>query len=253
MPDYSEMHGWPRELYTLDGAAAERRVRCVWSERFAVALELDAELIYPYDSAGAILNKISTMPERNSKHEDIGGGLISYEHAILTANYSTIGPITVDLITEHLRPSVYGTKWSHRGLYWDEDGEDPLIDNEGPQRLHPTMTYDLQYYRLGAVPDSVYVLEGFINSNTVFTKILGAYILPTFLLYRGANVTRTQTAAGFTTFKVKHFCSYTFNADANGNGLGWNGVWNPETKAYALIYDVDGNQIFPYPSTTFNL
>ena len=248
MPDYHEVHGWPRELYTLDGAAAERKVRCVWSERFAVALELDAELFYPYDSAGAILNKISTAPERNSKHEDIGGGLISYKHAILTANYSTTGPITAELITEHLRPSVYGTKWSHKGLYWDTAGADPLIENEGPQRLHPGMTYDLEYHRLGAVPNLVYTLGGFINSNTVFTKILGAYILPTFLLYREANVTRTQTAAGFTTFKVKHFCSYTFN-----DGLGWNGVWNPEEKAYGPIYDVDGNQIFPYPSTTFDL
>ncbi len=253
MPDYSEMQGWPRELYTLDGAAAERKLLTAWSDRFAVAVELDTppNNIYPYDTAGAILDRIKITPHQNSKSADAGGGKISYDEAVLTVNYSTSGPVTANLVSERLTPGVYGSKWSHEGLYWNNDGTSPLLPNEGPQRLHPTMTYTLEYHRLGAVPSSVFTLGGYINSNTVFTKILGVYILPTFLRYDNAVVRRTQTAAGITTFKVTHVAQYVYN-----NGFGWNGVWNRfagASGAYAPIFDADGNQRFPYPSAAFNL
>ena len=251
MADYSEVHGWPKELYTMKGSAFERKIRCAWSERITVANELDTypTSIYPYDSSGAILNKILIAPERNSKHSDVGTqGMISYDTAILTCNYSTFGPMTTEMVTETLSPATAGTQWTHEGLYWDAAAAEPLKTNEGPQRLLPKMTYTLHYHRLGQVPNWIYLLGGYTNSNIVFTKILGVSFLPYMLLYRYPVVTRVLTAGGVTAFSVRHTCSYAYN-----DGLGWNGVWSPEAKAYGKIYNAAGTQIFPYPWTSFSL
>lgn len=251
MADFWEVHGWPKELYTLQGAAAERKIWCAWGDRFAVAAELDTypTSIYPYNDTGAILNKLHIKNAPDSKHADVGSkGMISYQNAIITANYSTWGPSTAALITESLRVATMGTKWTHEGLYWSNDGTNPLKVNEGPQQLQPVTTYILHYHRLHAIPAGVYNLKGYMNSNTVFTKILGTYFEPFFLRYEGAYVNRTVTASGITMFSVKHYFSHAYN-----DGLGWTGVLRQSTGRYAKIYDADGNQRFPYYAAYLDL
>ena len=247
MPDFTELHDFPTESYTFAGASHVRKVRCAWSDRAAVAVALDAN-VYPYDDTGARVSKIGTEPEGNSIHTDAGDGKISYAHAIVTAYYSTSGPMTADLITEDLTPATGGTKWSHKGLYWSDDGSNALKENEAPERLLPRMNYTLQYHRLWEVPPALLTLGGYINSNTVYTKILSVHFNPFFLLYRYGTVRRVLTAGGVEKFNVKHFFTYAYN-----DGLGYKGVWRPTAKAYGAIYDVDGNQQFPYPWTSFNL
>ncbi|MEA3351189.1 MAG: hypothetical protein U9Q82_11245 [Chloroflexota bacterium] len=242
---FHEVQGWPKEHYTFNGAYHERKVRCPWGERITTAAALDSA-VYPYDSSEAFTNDIKITPERNSQSSDAGDGQISYNHAIVTANYTTdIKLISGDYISENLTIATEGVRWTHDELYWSNDKTNPLKQNEGPLRIFPKLTYTLQYHRLLSVPSMVYTHMGYLNSNTVFTHILGIYFNPYFLLYRGAVVTRQLTAAGLTRFNVKHIFSYDYRG-----GLGWNAIWRPGT-GYAYIYGSDGNQVFPYPWTTF--
>ncbi len=249
MANYWEVHGWPRVLYTLKGAAVERKVWCEWGDRLIVAAALDTypNNIEPYYNTGAMLNRMRIDVPKNSQHASTGTkGMISYDHAIITCNYSTQGPSTADLISESLSVAQSGTKWTHAGLYWDTSGANPLQENEAPIKLEPSATYTLHYHRIAAIPSIVYTLPGSINSNTYFTKILGTYINPFHLLYCGADVDRTVTAGGVTMFSVKHKMSYTYNG-----GLGWAGVYNRNTRQYQYVYNSEGEQRIPYPATAF--
>ncbi len=243
-----EVQGWPKELYVLKGSAYERKIRCAWNDRYALASELDTypDSIFPYNTAsGAILDTIKMEPERNSKSSDAGNGKISYENAILTCNYSTLGPSTANLVSERLTPGVSGVKLAGDRLYWDTAGEKPVGTGS---RLIPVATYTLRYHRAAAVPAAALTLPGYVNNNTVETKILGVSFSANFLLYRGAVVRRVLSAAGITLFDATHVCSYAYN-----DGFGWNRLWRPETGTFGLVYDSDGNLKAPYPTTAFSL
>ena len=260
MADFSEIHGWPRErhdLINLNGTVNERKVRCAWSDRVAVANELFSTA-YPYGTSLAYPYNIKIDPERNSKHSDAGSGKISYETAILTVLYSTfLEIVSGNVISEQLIASTSAHQVSPEKLFWDISGAEPL--DTGYQKISPTTDYILHYYRLGGVPEYTYLLPGFINSNTVFSKLLttlgGAPIgwTPGFLMYKHATINRTVTTGGTKLYDVINYLSYAFNPDVNGDGLGWNGVWRQEKGAYAKVYDAAGDQVLPYPSTAFSL
>ncbi len=248
--DHAEVQGWPKELYTDRGAGYERRIRCVWGDRFTLAGELTTypDSIYPYNTdTNAILDRLRIIPERNSKSSDAGAGKISYNNAILICNYSTRGRVVDgNLVTERLTPAMEGGRISKEDLYWDN--AKTLSVQNNPLRLYPKLTYTLRYHQLSEIPTAVYQLPGYINGDTVVTKILGISFAPYFLLYRGAIVDRTLTTAGVTKFDVTHTCSYAYN-----EGLGWNAEWNPAVKAYAPMYYPNGDLFYKYPWTNFNL
>jgi len=247
-PNDGDMQGWPKELYVLKGSAFERKIRCAWGDRYALATELDTypNSIYPYNTdVAALIHSIKIDPEKKSESSNAGAGMIAYRHAILTCNYSTQGPSTADLVSEWITPGLSGVKIPTDTLYWDTNATDPVGTG---QRLVPIATYNLKYHRLAAVPASTLILPGYINSNTVTTKILGISFSAGFLLYRGAPVSRTLTAAGITMFEVTHNCSYAYN-----NGFGWTRFFNPATGTFAVVYDKTGTLVAPYQSAVFSL
>lgn len=251
--DNAEVQGWPKELYSYKGSAFERKVRCAWSVRKALAIELSTypDSLYPYDtSSGAILYSVKPEPEKNSKSSGNGTGIISYENAILTCQYSTWqGPqydLTKGLLTEYLTPGRGGRKFTEDKLYWS-DGT-ALDRGEAPQQIACGLTYTLQIYELAVVPDAVRILPGYINNNSWATIILGVTFTPYTLLYLGAKVTRTLKTDSVTKFNVAHKFSHRYNGS-----YGWNYAWRKSANAYQPIYrDAGGaNQLWYYPDASF--
>lgn len=247
-----DIQGWPQELYVVGGSAFERRVRCAWSDRLALAIELDTypDSLYPYNtSSGAILNKIKIEPEKNSKSSDAGNGKISYNTAILICNYSTTGPqyfAGKGLITETLSAGRSGWRFDESKLYWG-DGE-ALKENEPPRKIECGLTYMLRYHARASVPDAVRLYPGYINSNSVATAILGVTFAVNTLLYQGARVHRILKTGSVSKFDVRHYFSYRYNAT-----YGWNYFWRQSANGYERVYrDAGGaNQLEPYPETAF--
>jgi len=251
---HAEVQGYPKEHYDWTGAQHVRKLRCAWADRLTLIGELDDSdnWTYPYDNTGAILDDVKVEPERNSRSSDAGSGKIAYQNAIVTCRYTTLGPklVDTDLVSEHLRVSTTGGRWSNESLYWDAGQATSLKDEGdiGPQRLEGGLVYTLRYHRAVGVPASVGSYPGYLNSNTVTTKLLGVSFSPYFLLYHGAIVDRKLSYAGVTLFDVTHVLEYTYNG-----GMGWNAVWRKSIGAYAPIYNADGDQVYPYPWAAFSL
>jgi hypothetical protein len=96
--------------------------------------------------------------------------------------------------------------------------------------------------KLAVVPASALTAVDCVNSNTVYSTVLGVYWTVGMLRVRVPKITRAWTASGLTSYTVEQQLVYKY-----AGGKGWNSAYNPTTGVYEYLKDSDGNQVYDYP------
>lgn len=258
--DYYEMDGWPRELYSLRGFAAERKLKCAWSDRHTLATQIISygNNVYPYNNSGAVVTHLPRVEglKRGKQSQGASVSLASYEQAVLIVNYSTYGPATGTTPT-NLLITEWTETWSefktlNRTEFRWGTGDDakPLGPGEGPSKIEPGMDYILLYHELNAVPAAVLTQPGTVNSGPVTAYLLGITFPTETILYMGAQINHRITSTGGTAHKVRYRFRYVAHVQ-KGIARGWNWYWNAAEGEYQQVYDDAGNVKKTYDSANF--
>ena len=243
---YGEVHGFPKSRWVNGEFFGTRKLRCAWADRADLLEELDgaawpyADGPYADESDGgnsyAIAREATIEPLPAQLTAD--GNMASYEYAIVTVKYSTVGPQlhSTNWIEENLDTTVITQRIDYRGLAWG-DGTD-LTSLEAPYKILHGLIYSIKYYNVTAVPAAVLTYVGYINSNQVTASSLGLNFAAGKLLYAGARLSHRSSWAGSWLWDVTYYFKY--------HPAGWNYFWRASTNQYELI---DG--FTPYPSASF--
>jgi len=144
---YGEVHGYPKSRWVRGEFFGTRKLRCAWADRADLLEELDGDT-WPYadgpyadESDGgnsyAIAREAFIEPLPAQLTAD--GNMASYEYAIVTVKYSTVGPQlhSTNWIEENLDTTVITQRIDYRGLAWG-DGTD-LTSLEAPDLFHQVL------------------------------------------------------------------------------------------------------------------
>lgn len=258
---HREVDGWPKEVYSLEGFAGERKLHCAWSDRHTLATELlfPPNNIYPYNSTGAMVTHLPKVEglRRGKQSQGNTSALASYETAVLLVNYSTFG-LATGVTPSQLLISEWTETWSETKtldrtkFQWKKaDGTfTNLGPSEGPSKLEPGMDYVLMYHNLAFVPNAVTAQPGTVNSGTANTYLLGISFPAETIMYMGAVVKHRTTTGGNDGYTVRYRFRYAPHV-RDGVARGWNWHWNTENARYEPLYDMDGNVTRPYETSSF--
>lgn len=278
-PEFYEYNGWPREKTGLAGHfEAERKVKCAWADRHAVLEHLSWQggEPYPYlryDSSddkwkdtGARAIGASAVPFGGAPadYDQVwpaeafpadawkGGppiGLGTYEHALVTVQYSTQYPrlFKGSLVTEEIRPAGELTSIYATNLRWGSKTGDPVQPAEAPPVQHRYLEVILTYHAVRAIPVEAVAFLGCTNNASVISPVSGMVFLAERLLYTCPDIERTLQIGGKDTYRL----TYRFL----GRHASWNQFWRStaagaadnDVGAFTSIYDIDGNRYRPYP------
>ena len=249
---YNEMDGWPKEMATLEGFAAERKLKCAWGDRTKLMVEIMSygNNVYPYNDSLATVTHIPRCEGLRKGKMSVGAQshMASYVYAVVTVNYSTYGlatgyhPVSHLLITESLDTSFEFSTLDRTDLQWAD--ETALKPNEAPGKIEPIMDYMLMYHAASFIPASVLSLPGKVNSNAVSTYLLGISFPVETVLYMGARAKHRLTTTGLTAIQLAHQFKY--------KASGWNKAYRIKTKSYEDVFDKAGNPVKKYESGSFN-
>lgn len=255
---YREMAGWPREKFTWEAFAGERKLMCAWSDRTALAIEImtPPNNIYPYNDSGAFVTHIPQVePFRHGKQsQGTATDTATYEKAVVTVNYSTQGIATGRAPNGTLISEWTETWADHKQLgrtHFEWSDGDKLEPGDAPGKIEPGMDYILVYHGLAVAPAGVLKKTGTVNSNAVSSYLLGLSFPAETVQYMGAQVKHSITAQGSTGLQVRYKFRYAPHY-RDGEAKGWNWFWRSETCQYEQIYDVNGVVKKPYTPAEFN-
>jgi len=258
---YYEANGWPKDAYTIDGFAGERKLVCDWGDRHTLATEImtPPNNIYPYNDIGAMVTHIPRVEGWRKGKQSAGttAGMASYEKAVVTVNYSTFG-VATGTTPNQLLISEWTETWSEvktldKTKYFWGTAPKNLGPGEGPSKLEPGMDYILVYHNLLVVPGAVTTVPGTCNSNVVNAYLLGLSFPAETLVFDGANVKHRITTTGSTGYTVRYRFRFKPNV-RDGEAKGWNWQWNANKghDRYEQLYDEDGDVKKTYTPTTFS-
>ncbi len=259
--DYSEVSGWPKEVYSITGFAGERRVTCAWGDRHALAVGLmtPPDNIYPYNSSGALVTHLPNVEglRKGKQAQGPTADMASYEKAVLTVNYSTFGIATGKtpsglLITEWTEGWTEHKTLNRAVFQWGTGaGARILGPNEGPGKIEPGMDYILMYHSLPSLPGALLTQQGTVNNAVVSSYLLGLSFPAETVQYMSPMVKHRVTTEGSTGYEVRYRFRFKPNIQ-DGEAKGWNWFWRAEKDAYEQLYDVVTEEVKkPYALTTF--
>ncbi len=244
--DYSEVGGWPKEVYSITGFAGERRVTCAWGDRHALAVGLmtPPDNIYPYNSSGALVTHLPNVEGLRKGRQAQGdtADMASYEKAVLTVNYSTFGIATGRtstglLITEWTEGWSEHKTLNHAELQWGPDAtDDALRPSEGPSKIEPGMDYILMYHSLSSLPAALLTQQGTVNDAVVSSYLLGLSFPTETVQYMSPMVKHRVTTEGSTGYQVRYRFRFKPNIQ-DGEAKGWNWHWNTAEGKYQQVYN----------------
>ena len=240
---YGEVHGYPKSRWVNGEFFGVRRVRCAWADRVSLMDELDGDS-WPY--ADGVSNAIAREAIINPLPAQLtaDGNKASYEYAIVTIKYSTVGPQLngSDWIEESVSPYVVTQRLDYEALEWT-DGT-ALAYLESPGKILYGLQYMLKFYNVSVIPSSVLSRVGYVNSNSVNSYSLGMTFYPGRLLYGGALLTRRVSWGGSWNWDVTYYFKY--------HPHNWNYFWRTETNQYETVKITSSGDTFqPYPTTMF--
>lgn len=246
-----EVAGWPRERHRVNYFSAIRVLKCAWDDRFTLKDELSSypDNLYPYNTATqATVVDIKVTPwPKGRQSQGTTENLADYEFARLIVEYSTQGPQSANLLTERLVTRTETHRVDHTSLSWSNAQPIIVTPDEAPIRSTHGLTYIIKRYSIPAIPNYVYTMPGYVNSNNYTSTLLGKTFPAGTLLYAGSDVQRTITMAGITYWQVEDVFHYAYNG-----GGGWNYAWRTSTMGYAPLYlRSNGNRYYWYPTTVF--
>ena len=236
-----EMQGWPKEDFFLDDFAPERKIIVPWSTRFNEADSIDTVEYQYAPGCGAYPVHIGIEPL--DAQTGSPSPLASYEKAVLTVRYSSKRS-TEGAVTEFIEPNEGIDRRVTGNLYWAADN--PIDARNLTPPIRPGCVYHRIRRKVAIVPAAALGQAGYVNSNLVYSVVLGIGFNPGFLRARVPGITRTWTQAGLTSYSIHQQFVYRYNG-----GHGWNSQYNPETGSYAPIYNEASVRIYDYPLTAF--
>ncbi|HAI11072.1 MAG TPA: hypothetical protein DCM28_05165 [Phycisphaerales bacterium] len=267
--EFEELPGSPKEQYTATGFQVTRRFKCPWSRRHKLARQFKAKqgIAYKYNVAARVTDvAIDPFFDNEGKvDENPNPREITYSDALLTVTYRTPDGYTVidsddpeTLITENVDDWTEFLTISGRRLWWGSEGSDtvvgpfqprPLGDEASPGMLITGMTWKITRYEVLSVPQVWRDLNGYVNSDELYSRTLGMTFAPETLLYMPMTMQRTITSDGLKAWTVTQTMSHRLT--------GWNSFYDPKRAGWFPVYtppvgenkEQDQNRI--YTPTTF--
>jgi len=242
-----ELDGSPSESLEFGVFSARMLVKCLWSERLAIAdFLLTNGLAYPHASGrGAAVQNVAISKFKAVETKAAAAGpdddWCSYDHALLTISYRTptidvpevVGGI---LTSENIEPTVEALTLDYQKYQWDADPNGTeLLPGEAPFRQmfgaeYVMVHHDILNDTIG-VPDTGYnvhtavgALVGKVNDATMTpSKIQGkSFGIATVLCKPYLAATKLTT----TTF------TYRFSIREEG----WNKHWRADNSQFEEFY-----------------
>ncbi len=231
MAHYTEMFGYPKELYGENGQFfGERKLKCAWADRKDVLLEVagNGGQIWPY----YVVPGGSEMPGKQMEARAMGASIIPfgkqtdlsespiavYDQAIITVKYSTTTAIKLSdvWVTEELTPTAQLINVNTDKAEWTSgDGNgDPVLPSDNIVKVVPSFDYVVTYEHLGGIPAAAYTEVGKVNSLPVASWLLGLSFDAETLLHTRPVVRRSFDPALINTFRLVYrfsFVSHTWN------------------------------------------
>ena len=227
---FAEQAGSPVEDFA-EGFTATRKLIVAWGSRYSLVADLEFS-IYPYLPAlVAYARSVSVEPLGSAiTAVDGGSGLVAYELALVTVNYSLTSddPQTVDLVTESIEPNAEFRTLDFEDFRWSATDGDLLNEDEAPSQLLRGHDYIIKFHNLATVPTAVVDLEGYVNAGAFATYTLGRTYAAETLLFGGGTPSRRITSAGVDNFTLTE--RFHFKAS------GWNKFFRQSTQEYESIF-----------------
>lgn len=255
-----EEDGSPTEQYTDSGFHATVSLLCDWDQRYNLAGEVSAYVLYPRNpSSLARCRNISIVPYTKSQGNDFTYQWCIYDTAKVTLEYvfDKKSPQTTDLYSEELDPTAEHLTLDYRNFRWKTLSPDPkspgsnvrmLEEGEAPSMLMRGLDYVLTAYNLSSVPAAALTLIGCVNNAAVTAKYLGMTFAKDTLLWNPPSVQRKVQIGSATSLKYTATYRMTFKT------TGWNKYWNAKNNTWDIIQRWNGStwvDYYQYPQVAF--
>lgn len=261
---YAEVSGSPTHETWGDGGSfeAERILRCAWSERHKLAIQLKGTIggvvVAPtgYPSLSfAIVRDVKIRPE--GERVTSTSGLNTYEYALLSVQYATHSPtarggqsVTYDdgngvVVEETFDPSAEFMTIGVSGLNWSTPATaaGALQEVEAPSRMLRTLDISITRYRTAQPDPDENSYMGCVNSEIITSIATGQQFAAGTLLFLGVTMSVSYDENGDTNWTTVHRFTY--------KPTGWNLFPRPQYAAPQAIYNADGTQFLPYTAIDF--
>lgn len=249
---YAEEYGTPVEEWSEGGALTARRtLRCVWTDRHALLVEIaqDGGQDYPHvpnmgcRARGAVIVGVG-------KNNEFAVAMNEYEDALLKIVYSTEAPQGVGqhrFVTEELIPATDNRRIEIGRLKWEEADGNRLTPAEAPMYLHGTNVYVLTFHDLVEIP--VASLRNNVSNDAPVPMFLYPIVFPTeTLLHLAAHTSRTVGLGMLGHYRLQYRWIYndqTWAKHQRSDGE-WHYIYHTQTGALVKHYPpVDFSQMYP--------
>jgi hypothetical protein len=258
---YEELDGSPTESLGENGFEAVRQLKCAWTDRLLLALQLSGDAVYSggtvtyYSAAKYPKNPSATV--QNIDIQPFGGKLTAeggdttlagYGYALLNVKYSlpsdfggTPGDDEV-FVTESLEPSSEFITLDPFWYFWSSDGV-PLTDEEAPGKQFRSVDWIYERAKMPYIPQATFDLVGYCNSTAIFSNSLLVTFPAETLLYKPPSLRRERTFSGVGKWSIRYAFSY--------RPQGWNKFWRGSTSAFDEIINSVSAPVKVYPLGNF--
>jgi len=271
---YSEMEESPREEIGVESQSAVRVLKCAWADRLRLAAELVGYtqvmgldtihfLPHQYPWSGLLhlyANDVDIKPFTN-KMVGSNAYLAEYSEAVLTVTYKVPDYEMPEeneetYVTESIEPATEFMTLSHKNLFWDENGAEPIDATDAPSKLVRMTAWVYTMHKLTTLPSQVFTLPGKVNLDDVYSWSLNKWFAYETLLCGDPSLSREKTSTGVTAWAVT-FRFIHRNAGDFNNPLGWNEFPRPKDAdpnghiKYTTVKNAGGRDILVYERDDF--
>lgn len=210
-PPFDEMGGSPTEDWSPTTLTATRRLKCAWTDRYAVGdwHTTPPNDMYPYANPDqAYVTRVGVTPVGEAC--DYQGGLASYDEAFIDLTYETLNgdrpdsqnpsPSGATLIEEAIQPTLELISLDNIGSFcWGSASGDPVELSSVPAYRKLQVTYSVTLHGIQSISPNVINYGGYCHSLPYVSRTIGWSFPAETLLYSPPSMTRSVSVLGLTT------------------------------------------------------
>jgi len=232
-----ELDGWPVEdIIVGENYAPERKVVVDWSDRYSEVGRLGI-LEYQYAPGCYAYPKRFRIEPLGAQTNAAGSETASYDKALITVRYTTGTESDGNgILTEWIEDATEEIGLTSKGVY-NASGE-----QYEPQTKHALTISGCVFHHVrnqaGLIPAGVLTSVGSVNSNVVYSSILGIWFAAETLRVAVPEIKRSWTTAGMINYSIHQKFYYRY-----GGGYGWNGFFDSTTATFQPAYNASGSRL----------
>jgi len=221
---------------------ASVQLRVAYSQRHnLVAAICGTRMNWPKGAAGAVPRaftaSIVPVETPSTIEAAVTNGLIAYDEAIVTVNFTTE---IKDVASESIEPYTEFITLDHHNFAWGSGNGPMLKEEEAPGKLIRGINFVRTEYDQTTLAPELLSLMGHVNNAPITGSILALTFPTETLLYAPPVITYKQDSTNINKFEVVKKFTYSQN--------GWNVYFRGATNAYTAIYKRgSGAQYKSYP------